>query len=126
MNRIKLALLLFPVLSLMGCDAMLFMTYTVENRSRNDVTVYLPVYPVDGVIKYLGESKDTILVLKPREKLTIAMDSKIDFPWAARNIYKRNPGICGIQKIQADTTINMGCSRSEWKYRNGTSNLRIR
>ncbi len=116
---------LLPTFILVGCDAMLLMTYTVENRSKNEVKLFVPNFP-DSSLSLFGKFTDTTLTLQPNDKIVVGFDSKIDFPWATKNIYRNKPGKCGIKKIETDTMIPLGCSKSEWKFKRGSSNLKIK
>lgn len=126
MKKLKLVWLIIPALVFIGCDAMLQMTYIIHNKSDHDVTLFIPNYPIDTFPRVYGETKDTIINLKPNEKKIIGIDNKIDFPWARKNIYKNNPGICGLKKINTDSIIDLGCSKSEWKYKKGYALLKIK
>jgi len=122
----KSILLVISIIMLVSCDAMLHMAYTVENKSKEDIKIFVPNYPIEPTLSNFGERKDTTIILKPDEKALVGIGSKIDFPWGTKNIYKNQPGICGIKKIKADTSISLGCSTSEWKYRKGRSILKIK
>ena len=50
----------------------------------------------------------------------------IDFPWATKNIYEKNPGICGIELIHKDSVIPLDCSKSLWKHKARWSMLKIK
>lgn len=117
-------LLILP-LTLVSCDAMLQMTYVVKNKSVNEVKIFVPNFLVDSLPHTFGQRKDTTLTLKPDEEIIVGIDSKIDFPWGRKNIYRNKPGICGIKRISNDTIITLDCSEKEWKYRKGQSWLKL-
>ena len=122
----KSILLVILAITLFSCDAMLHMTYTVENKTKNEITVFIPNFPTDSTLSFYSKRKDTILILKPNGKVVVGIGSKIDFPWGTKNIYKTQPGVCGIKRINNDTIIELGCSNSEWKYKRRNSNLKIK
>lgn len=123
-NRLrKYWIFLFSSFMLMSCDAALKMTYVVKNKSNNDLKLFVPNYPVDSVPNLYGHRRDTILILKPNECIIVGIDSKIDFPWGRKNIYRNNPGICGLKRFHNDTIVDLNCSKKEWKYRKGQSIL---
>ena len=108
-----------------SCDAIVQMTYTVENKSSGDITLFIPSYPTDSIPKVFGERKDTTLTLKPDQKIVVGIERKLDFPWETKNIYNNLPGMCGLKKIESDTTFSLDCSKSSWKYRKRNSNLKF-
>lgn len=121
-NRILLSwYLIVAILFLTGCDAMVHMVYVVKNQSKNEMTLFVPNYPVDNLLTVYGKRKDTTLILKPKESIVVGINSKIDFPWGRKNIYRFDPGMCGLKKINHDISLDLGCSKKEWKYRNGMS-----
>lgn len=125
-NGLNLSISIGLIILISGCDAMLHLTYSVENKSKTDITLFVPNYPVDRTMSIYGESKDTTIVLQPNEKVIVGFNSKIDFPWATRNIYRNSPGNCGIKIIENDTINELGCSKDIWKYRKRNSKLTIR
>lgn len=123
MNRF---FLLMTISLLTSCDAFLEMVYVVENKSSDKVELFIPNHPIDGRFPSVYESKDTILILKSKEKIIVGARNKIGFPWGCKNIYKNSPGICGLKKIDSDTLMEIGCSNKEWKYKKGCSTLKIK
>lgn len=127
-NKMK-RLYFFAILScfaLMSCDAVLHMSYSVENKTKGDIYLFIPNYSIQGPYETYGKSKDTVLHLKPNENVIVGRGTKIDFPWGTKNIYRENPGKCGIERINADSTIRFGCTKEEWKYKRKTSTLIIK
>ncbi len=118
-------ILLILAFTLVSCDAMLHMTYAVKNKSLNEVKLFVPNFPVDSLPHMFGQRKDTIFTLKPNEEIIVGIESKIDFPWGRKNIYRNRPGICGIKRISKDTITTLGCSEKEWKYKKGQSWLKL-
>ena len=102
------------------------MTYTVENKTKSDVTLFVPNFPTDSIARLFGHIQDTTIVIKPDEEVVVGLRSKIDFPWGTRNIYKNQPGICGIKRFYNDTVVDLGCSKREWKYKRRKSKLKLR
>jgi hypothetical protein len=112
-----------------SCDAMLLMSYSIENKSKSDVRLFVPnaIGSSKGYFDPLSEAKDTVMLLKNDEAIVISYALKIDFPWARKNIYKNQPGICGIKKkTSVDSLFEYGCSKKEWKYKHGNSVLIIK
>jgi hypothetical protein len=109
-----------------SCDAMLTMTYSVKNKTKNEIQLFVPNLPINNSNLYFGEKKDSFLILLPNQEIIVGSNFKIDFPWARKNIYRKHPGICGIQRIDQQNTVKLGCSKKEWKYWKGVSTLRIK
>ena len=116
---------LMPVL-LTSCDAMLTMSYAVKNKSKNKIGLYIPNYPTDGNFNQFSKRRDTLIWLLPNEEIIVGRNSKIDFPWATKNIYRNQPGICGIEVMKPELIERIGCTKKEWKYRKGIATLRIK
>ncbi len=126
MNYLKISFLLLPLIVLSSCDAMLHMSYSVENKTNQNITLYVPDFPADSSMSIYGKSKDTVLTLKPDQSVIVGFGTKTDFPWATKNIYRKDPGKCGIERIDSDSTIRYGCSEAEWKYKRRNSSLLIK
>ena len=112
-----------------SCDALLHMSYSIENKSKNDVRLFVPnaIGSRKGYFDPRGEAKDTIVLLKKGEAIVIGYDMKIDFPWGTKNIYKNQPGICGIKNLtSANTQFEYACTKKEWKYKRRNSALIIK
>lgn len=122
---IKSTLFFLFGLLLTGCDAMLNMTYTVENKTKSEIQVFVPNFPIDSVLSIYGKVQDTILIIKPEEEIIVGIQNKIDFPWATKNIYKNTPGICGLKILNNDIATDIGCDKTEWKYKKRNSKLKI-
>lgn len=95
------------------------MRYEVHNTSKSDVTIFVPNYISDRQTN--PSHRDTILTLKPNE---VAMVSgvRVMYP-SSKGFYRNYPGVCGIKRILKDTSIPVGCTRKEWKYKKGNSIL---
>ncbi len=52
---IKLTLFFLFGLLLTGCDAMLNMTYTVENKTKSEIQLFVPNFPIDSVLSIYGK-----------------------------------------------------------------------
>ena len=129
----KLIRINFSVLYALGflvlctsCDAMLTMIYSVKNKTKNEIQLIVPNLPINNNNLYFGEKKDSFLILLPNQEIIVGSNFKIDFPWARKNIYRKHPGICGIQRIDQQNIVKLGCSKKEWKYWKGVSTLRIK
>jgi len=112
--------------ALTSCDARVHMLYSVENKTKKDIYLYIPGFPADSSFGDYGKTIDTVLRLKPNENVVVGHGSKLDFPWGAKNIYRENPGRCGIERVDSDSTIRFGCTKEEWKYKRKTSTLIIK
>ena len=129
----KLIRINFSVLYALGflvlctsCDAKLTMIYSVKNKTKNEIQLFVPNLPINNSNLYFGEKKDSFLILLPNQEIIVGSNFKIDFPWARKNIYRKHPGICGIQRIDQQNIVKLGCSKKEWKYWKGVSTLRIK
>lgn len=118
--------LLLPIIALTSCDALVHMTYSVENKTNQNVTLFIPGFPADSSMRMYGKYSDTVITLKPEQSVIVGVNSKTDFPWGTKNIYKENPGKCGIERIDSDSTIRYECSEKEWKYKRRNSRLTIK
>ena len=123
---LKLILLIFTIAFLTSCDAMLHMTYTVQNKTESEIKLFVPNFPTDSVLSIYGGKQDTTLIIKPNQEIVVGIGSKIEFPWGTKNIYKNQPGICGIKRISNDTIIELGCTKKEWKYKKRNSKMKIK
>jgi hypothetical protein len=126
MKNLTLVIISALLVILTSCDAMLTMSYSVENKSKTDVKLFIPNFPVEGVIDIFNNYKDTILTLHPNQRIYVSSSSKIDFPWATKNIYKNHPGVCGLKIIENNSAKSIGCTNKEWKYKRRASNLKIK
>lgn len=65
-----------------SCDALLLMSYSIENKSKNDVRLFIPnaIVSNEGYFDRHNEAKDTVVLLKKGETFVIGYDMKIDFP----------------------------------------------
>jgi hypothetical protein len=102
------------------------MSYLVENKSKNNIGLYIPNYPTDGNFDKFSTKQDTLIWLLPNDEVIVGRNSKIDFPWATKNIYRNQPGICGIEVMKPELIERLGCTKKEWKYRQGVSILKIK
>jgi hypothetical protein len=107
---------------LSGCDTWIFMRYEVHNKSKNDITIFVPNYISDRQTK--PSHIDTILTLKSNEVVMVGGTRAI-YP-SSRSFYRNYPGVCGIKQILKDTTIPVGCTKKEWKYKKGKSILTLK
>ncbi len=112
-------LLTLTAFLLSSCDTWIFMRYEVHNKSKSDVTIFVPNYISDRQTN--PSHRDTILTLKPNEVAMVGGVRAI-YP-SGRGFYRNYPGVCGIKRILKDTSIPVGCTRKEWKYKKGNSIL---
>jgi hypothetical protein len=123
----KTLLLLCVGLFLSSCDSFVSLAYTVENKTSQPVKVFVPNYQTNGY----GFSKgtDTIIEIGPHTShivgATLPRTSGLIGP-ALRRIHKEYPGLCGLKLIKPDTTLEVDCTKKEWKLRRGVSVLKIR
>ena len=89
---LKITLLIFPITVLSSCDAVLDMTYAVQNKTESDIQVFVPNFPTDSVLSIYGSKRDTTLIIKPNQEIVVGIESKIDFPWGAKTFTKTNLG----------------------------------
>lgn len=124
-NSIKTIFLLTTIPIITGCDAVIHISYLVENSTNQNVDVFIPNYPLNGFYRHTNQ-KDTTITLLPNSKVTVGFNSKIDFPWKHKNIYKKSPGICDIIVVKKDTSYTTGCSQKKWIYRKKSSTYKIK
>lgn len=117
----------FTALTLISCDSVNHLHYAVENKTNEKIRIHAPSYPIDQNRGEFSAKVDTIIEISPNETLwvgTSAMD--IDFPWATKNIYRKSPGICGLELVENDTLFKLDCTDSSWKYNKRWSTLKIK
>jgi hypothetical protein len=123
----KTLLFLCVGLCLSSCDSFVSLAYTVENKTSKPLKVFVPNYQANGY----GYSKgaDTIIEIGPHTSrivsATFPRTSGLIGP-ALRRIYKEYPGHCGLKLIRPDTTVEIACTKKQWKLRRGVSVLKIR
>ena len=126
-SRNILLLILPLVIVLTSCDAVVHISYSVENNTNKNIEIFVPDYTVDPMISREYSAKiDTVMTVEPNQTKVVGYGSKIDFPWARKRIYTYKPGICGIKRIDLDTMITFGCTKKEWNYQKGQSVLRVK
>lgn len=109
------AMILILSAMLISCDRWIVMGYAVKNNTGHEVTLFVPNYSDYSS----GRQKDTTLTIQASETL-IMSGIRIMHP-SKRGFYRNNPGVCGIKRLENDTSIELGCSKKEWKYRKGRS-----
>lgn len=122
----KAILFLCSALLLSSCDSFVNLSYHVENKTSRPVKVFVPDYQANGAF---SKGVDTMLEIGPHAsrfiEATLPRVSGLIGP-AKRRIYREAPGPCGLKLIKADTTIMLGCTDKEWKFRGGISVLKIK
>ncbi len=116
--------LLFPII--ISCDAICILTYKVKNNSNSTVILFVPNFPLDSSKLEYGLNKDTLIQLSSKEKIVVGHKQKLDFPWGTKNVYKLNPGKCGLKIITNDSSSILGCSKNEWAYWKKSSIYKIK
>lgn len=112
---------------LISCDAVNHLQYSVQNKTDKSIRLHVPSYPIDSSQGEFGAKVDTIIEVQPNESIWVGTSPvDIDFPWATKNIYKKAPGICGLELVQNDTLIKLGCTKSNWKYKKRWSTLKLK
>lgn len=112
---------------LISCDAVNHLHYSVQNKTDKNIRIHVPNYPIDPNQGEFSTKVDTIIEIKPNESLWIGTSPMdIDFPWVTKNIYKKAPGICGLELIEIDTLILLDCTRENWRYKKRWSILKIK
>ncbi len=126
-KHILLSIFILLTASLVSCDAVVHLSYSVENKTSAPIQLFVPNYSADHFSMYnSNQPKDTAITLAPNEKFIVGGATKIDFPWGAKNIYKDHPGKCGLKIIERDTLIDLKCTQTEWKYQRRNSNLQLK
>ena len=74
---------------------------------------------------FLYATKDTIIILKPDEKLIIAYYRRISGPFGCKNLYRESPSVNNIKIFQNGTFIKIKNNDKEWRYWAKYSTLRI-
>lgn len=119
--------LIFTVLILTSCDAVIQLHYAVKNKSNKSIKIHVPQYPIGKKRNMFSPTVDTVLEIQPNQTVWIRSSmTDIDFPWATKNIYKKHPGVCGLELIKEDTVISLGCTSASWKYRKRWSTLKVK
>lgn len=122
----KPVFLLFIGLLFSGCDAFVSLHYAVDNKTSKPIRVFVPNYPISG--NPFGRRVDTILEIKPHsiDYAGTTLPQVTGPLRARRHIYKKQPGLCGLRFMTPDSTISVGCTEKEWRYRRGLAVLRVR
>lgn len=117
---------LLMALLLSSCDAFVRLRYAVDNRTSKPIKIFVPKYP--GNENPFSRQVDTILEVKPHHVEYVgATMPRVTGPLRARKrIYKKQPGLCGLRFMRPDSTVSLGCTAKEWRYKRGTSVLTIR
>jgi hypothetical protein len=122
---IKLSLLLFGfMLLLTSCYTELFLTYSIQNRTNKPVKLKIHDFPVKQIP--WPPFVDTIITLKPNQKVNIAYRSRRGRPCGTKDLYRVHPGSYNFNIINADTILQLNSNDSVWTYWNKTSTFKIR
>lgn len=120
-------LVALTAITLISCDAVNHLRYSVQNKTDENIRIYIPNYPLDPNQGEFRAKVDTIIEIKPNESLWVGTSPMyIDFSWTTKNIYKQTPGICGLELVEKDTIIRLDCTNSSWKYKKKWSTLKIK
>ena len=112
---------------LISCDAVNHLQYFVQNKTNNKIRIHIPYYPIDHNHGEFSAKVDTIIEIEPNESFWVGTSSMaIDFPWATKRIYKKFPGLCGLELIRNDTLFKLDCTELSWKYKKRKSTLKIK
>lgn len=123
-NFISMVLTSFTLLS---CDAVNHLHYSVQNKTDHNIRLHIPRYPLDHNQGEFSATADTLIEILPNESLWVGTSPmEIDFPWATKNIYNNTPGICGLALVKNDTLIKLDCTNTSWKYKKRWSTLKIK
>lgn len=126
MNLKSYLLLLLVSMALISCDAVNQLRYSVRNDRSESIKVHIPNFPIEPNKGQFSARVDTIIEIRPKEELWIGTSPPdIDFPWATKRIYKKSPGICGIELVESESVIPLDCSKENWKYKKRWSTLEI-
>jgi hypothetical protein len=99
------------------------MPYVVVNKSDRTVKLKIEDYP-KGMMRY-SDLTDTIIDLKPNEKVTVKVDKAIGFPWETEKIYRLNPGTDNFDLLINDSIVKLDKSDNNWSYNDKSSIFKI-
>ena len=109
---------------LCSCDAMLFLSYRVQNKTTVPVALSIKNYGSTG--PYGNEGRDTTLLLKPGQSVIVCLSSpKIGFPGDEKLIFEKQPGVRNFKIAKGDSLLNIDAQDQYWTYASGTSTFRI-
>ncbi len=120
----KCILCLGAVLLLSSCDAFVRLPYYIQNNTLQPLKVFVPHYQADGAF---GRGVGTTLEIAPHSGAFIGSTMpRVTGPLgAARRIYRKSPGFCGLKLVKPDTSAALGCTTKAWKLRRGISVLKV-
>lgn len=112
---------------LLSCDAANHLQYAVKNKTDKIIRLHIPSYPVDSNQGEFSVKVDTLIEIRPNESIWVGSSPLIiDFPWATKKIYIKNPGLCGLELLEKDKLIQLDCTSANWKYKKRRSTLTIK
>lgn len=119
----RTAILITGQFFLCSCDALLTLTYEVQNDTKNNIKLKVEHYPIRcGVY---GNTTDTIIELKPKEWIRVGCVKDIGFPFETKQIYKKRPAVHNFKIIKGDSVIIVNSEDTQWKYKRKTSRFKI-
>lgn len=121
MNRFKLSIvfnftLLACIMYLTSCDALLTMSYKVNNKTNETIKLKIYNYPLDNV--GFANVSDTIVDIVPGQTIKVANSRGIGFPWETKKLYKKNRGVDNFKLVLNDSLISIDLNDKYWNYKN--------
>jgi len=112
---IKFIFLLGFIISISSCDALLIMSYQVNNKTNETIKLKIYNYPLDHMgFSYIA---DTIIDILPNKNISVAYSNGIGFPWETKKLYKKNRGVDNFKLILKDSLISIDLSDKYWNYK---------
>jgi hypothetical protein len=118
----KYGILLSVIFLLTACDALLMLSYVVENKTDQVQRLKVDRYPLRRGM--YSPTVDTIIDLKPNQRITIGITNGIGFPWETKKLYVAQKGQ-HFEVITEDSTFKIDYSSKNWHYKNGASYFKI-
>lgn len=120
---INYGVLISLLLVLNACDAILMLSYVVENKTNETQRISIEGFPKERRI--YSTTVDTVIDLKPNERVTIGMRNGVGFPWETKKLFKAHNGRQNFNVITGDSTFKIDNSDKYWRYKKGVSYFKI-
>ena len=106
---------------LCSCDAIIRLSYVVENHRQDTVLLHTAIccLPFDA-------GADTLICLAHGEQAFLGSRQKLDFPWAHRAVYKVYPAPDKLYVTAASNHHIIDISSRRWTYTRGCSILKLK
>jgi hypothetical protein len=120
LKLLKFAPIVFFTLT--SCDAVLNLTYVVQNKTKDTVSI---IAPTDS--RYLSfNNKDSIFIVTPGSQLCVGQKQDIGFPWEMKKLNRANPTLWNFSIVYKGEKVPFNKNYKDWKYRRGVSLYRIK